>query len=102
MGFSFEDALIDRAKTRCGLETESEVLAAAAALGALRIPDVTPAEEALIRCAGGLRDGLAEGLKRDIGRNGDPLGPPSRFCGHPPIAGNGALHILPAQLSKPW
>jgi hypothetical protein len=74
MGFSFEDALIDRAKTRCGLETESEVLAAAAALGALRIPDVTPAEEALIRCAGGLRDGLAEGLKRDIGRNGDPLG----------------------------
>ena len=74
MGFSFEDALIKPAKTRFRLETSSEVLAAAVALGALRIPDVSPAEMALIRRAGGLPDGAAEYLKRDIGRRGDPLG----------------------------
>jgi hypothetical protein len=39
MGFSFEDAMADPGKTRCRLETESDVLAAAVAIGALRIPD---------------------------------------------------------------
>ena len=74
MGFSFEDALIEPAKTRFRLETESEVLAAAVALGALRIPDLSPAEQALIRRAGGLPDGAAGYLKRDIARKRDPLG----------------------------
>src|ERR1700690_4585812 len=74
MGFSFEDALIDPAKTRFRLETESEVLAAAGALGALRIPDLSSAERALIRRAGGLPEGAAGYLKRDIARKRDPLG----------------------------
>jgi hypothetical protein len=74
MGFSFEDAAVTPAKIRCRLETESDVLAAAVALGALRIPDLSSAEMALIRRTGGVPDGAAEYLKRDIGRNGDPLG----------------------------
>jgi hypothetical protein len=74
MDFLFEDAIVTPAKMRCRLETESEVVAAAAALGALRIPDLSSAERALIRRAGGLPDGAAEHLRREIGRKCDPLG----------------------------
>jgi hypothetical protein len=74
MDFSFEDAVVTPAKTRFRLDTESAVLAAAAALGALRIPDISPAEMALLRRAGSLPDGAADYLRREIGRKGDPLG----------------------------
>jgi len=52
MGFSFDDAVMKPAKMRFRLETESEVLGAALALGALRCPDVSPAEMAAIRGVG--------------------------------------------------
>ena len=74
MGFSFEETLSQPAKTRCRLETESEILASAVAFGALRIPDLSSAEMALIPKAGALPDGTAEYLKRDLGRKCDPLG----------------------------
>jgi hypothetical protein len=74
MGFPFEDAVMKPAKMRFRLETESDVVAAAVALGALRFPDLSPAEMALIRRAGDLPASAAEYLKRDIGRKGDPLG----------------------------
>src|ERR1019366_1275737 len=74
MGFPFEDAVMKPAKMRFRLETESEVVAAAVALGALRFPDLSSAEMALIRRAGDLPACTAEYLKRDIGRKRDPLG----------------------------
>jgi hypothetical protein len=85
MGFSFEDAMADPGKTRCRLGTESDVLAAAVAIGALRIPD-----------------GTAEHLMRDMGRKQDPLGDAFAICGRPRSAGNRAQRILLLRLSKPW
>jgi adenine-specific DNA-methyltransferase len=74
MGFAFEDALIEPAKTRCTLETWTEVLAAAVALGALRCPDLSSPEMVSIRRVDDLPDCVAEHLRREIGRGHDPLG----------------------------
>lgn len=72
--FPFEEAAMKPAETRFRLETESEVVAAAVALGALRFNDLAPAEMALVRRAGDLPASTAEHLKREIGRKRDPLG----------------------------
>ncbi|MGD0361084.1 MAG: N-6 DNA methylase [Bryobacteraceae bacterium] len=74
MGFSFEDSLSKPAKMRYRLETEADVLAAAAALGALRVPVLSPAEAALIRRAGDLPDDATEALRSAVSRRSDPLG----------------------------
>jgi hypothetical protein len=74
MNFSFEDGVSKLSKAHFGLETESELAAAALALGALRLPDVASAEMALVRRAGDLPGCIAEHLRREIGRKGDPLG----------------------------
>jgi hypothetical protein len=71
MGLRFEDAVMKPAETRCRLETESDVVAAAVALGALRFPDLSSAEMALIRRASDLPASTAEHLKRDIVRKRD-------------------------------
>jgi adenine-specific DNA-methyltransferase len=72
--FAFEDATMKPAPEQYCLQTESDIVAAAVALGAPRFSNLSPAELSLIRRVAGLPAGVAEGLRRDILRKQDPLG----------------------------
>jgi type I restriction-modification system DNA methylase subunit len=74
MRFSFEEAVTNPAEMELRLETESDVVTAAVALGALRLPAFSSAEMALARQAGDLPARTVEYLKREIDRKSDPLG----------------------------
>lgn len=73
MGFGFDEGT-KPVHLRLGLIDEEELIAAAVALGALRVAQVSSKESALIRRTGRFPEASLKELKRRILRRQDPLG----------------------------